>query len=154
MLVVIDHPALEQPIFVASNTEDVVSVGEVRGVAGQTRTFIGIPLEIDLPTQDGDTPGRAAIKVDNLDPIVVNTLRTVNAARAPGDASPEAPYISVRFEVILADNPDQPELVFDGLRIVDATYDATTVTGKLAYETVATEPVAETITPNRFPGLF
>ena len=154
VLIILDHVSLETPIFVVANTEDIDSVGEIRGVAGQARTFTGIPIDIQLPTADGDNPGRAQIKMDNLDPVIVDTVRQVNSARLITDTQYAGNYIEVRFEVILDSAPDTPELVFDGLKVTDCTYDATTITGKLSYETIATEPIADQITPARFPGLF
>lgn len=143
VLVTLNHPSLTQPIYIANNTENVISQGI---------TYLPIPCDIELPTEDGDNPGAASIKVDNIDPVIVNTIRNASNARDPSQATP--PYISVNFKVILASNTNQVELEFDGLRIIDTDWDATSVTGKLAFENIQTEPVAETITPSRFSGLF
>lgn len=133
MLFTLDHADLADPIRVVSNNEDIVSNGH---------TFIALGFELTLPGQDPDSPSSATVSLDNVDPVIVNTLRTISS---PPTAT---------IQVILASQPDVIEIEFTGLKLRNAQWDASKVSGDLVYEDVLTEPVATTMTPQRFPGLF
>ncbi|MCL4715450.1 MAG: DUF1833 domain-containing protein [Hyphomonadaceae bacterium] len=132
VLVGIDHVDLVQPIRVVNNVEPVDSGGE---------TYVGLPFEIELP-DEGERPGEARLSVDNVDRRIVEALRTVQSAP------------TVEIKVVLASQPDVIEYELSGLTLRDTTYDVATVQGYLRYEDLSIDPVADMITPSRFPGLF
>lgn len=132
-LVRIDHDDLATPIRVVSNMEDIVSNGE---------TFVGVPFELTLPDETPDGPGEARLRIDNVDRVIVNTVRLIQTPP------------TVRIQVVLASDPDTIECELDNLTLRDATWDASFVEGRLRFEDLVVEPVAEIITPARFPGLF
>jgi hypothetical protein len=132
VLLTINHADLDAPIRVVNNTEDIVSGGV---------TYIALPFELELPDQ-GERPGEARIRVDNVNRAIVEAVRTIQ--------SPP----SVEFKIVLASQPDTIEYQHSGLTMRDVTYDLASVQGYLRYEDLSTEPVADIITPSRFPGLF
>lgn len=133
VLVEIGHASLSEPIRVVNNNENVTSLGNL---------YVAFPFEIDLPGEDSDRPPGARLRIDNVDRTIVQTLRRI--------ASP--PTVTIR--IILAATPDTIELELAGLTLRNATYDAATVTGDLAFEQIMVEPVATMMTPAKFPGIF
>ena len=133
VLLTISHATLPTPIRLVNNNEDVVSRGN---------TFIAFPFEIELPGEDPDQPPKAMLRIDNVDRRVVQTIRSITAPP------------TVTLEVILASAPDTVEVSFTNMTLRNAQYDATTVSGELTFDSIYTEPVTLTMTPNRFPGMF
>lgn len=131
-LITINHADLPAPIRLVSNVEDIVSNGE---------TYVGLPFAIELP-DEGERAGEARIRVDNVRREITEWVRSMTGPP------------TVDIQVILADSPDTIELEISGLTMRDVTYDAVAVTGYLRAEDLTVEPVAEIITPARFPGLF
>ncbi|NDC57532.1 MAG: DUF1833 domain-containing protein, partial [Alphaproteobacteria bacterium] len=56
-LVTISHADLSSPIRVVANNENITSRGN---------TFIGYPFEIELPSQNDQSPGEARLRIDNV----------------------------------------------------------------------------------------
>jgi hypothetical protein len=133
VLITISHADLDEPLRVVNNIEDIVSRGE---------TYIACPFELEEPGDDPDGPTDARIKVDNVDRRIVDAHRLIS--------SPP----SVTLEAILASDPDELEYSIQGLILRDASWDATAVQGTLRFEDLTIEPVAEVMTPDRFPGLM
>lgn len=132
VLLTISNPGMTT-IRVVNNTEDIVSRGN---------TYIGFPFEIELPGQDPDSPSSARLRIDNVDKRIVEAVRTITTP-------PE-----VTIEVILASQPDTVEIAYSNLSMRAVEYDVDSVRGELTFESIYSEPVTLTITPNRFPGLF
>ena len=128
-----NHPDLSQPIRVCTNNENITSNGH---------EYIAIPFEVQLPGEDPDQPGKATIKIDNMDPVIIDTLRSISTP----------PTVVLR--VILASQPNTIEAEFAGLVMRNCEYDASTVSAELNFESILVEPVALSMTPNIFPGLF
>jgi hypothetical protein len=134
LLLTISHAGLAAPIRVAHNSQDVVSRGE---------TFLAFPFQITLPADRDDQLSKVQLTIDNIDRQLVQAVRTL-------DSPP-----SVALEVVLASSPDDLEAGPFGFTLLDAGYDALTVTGALGYEDVLNEPYpGGTFTPNLFPGMF
>lgn len=122
-----------QPLRVVNNNQDVVSGGN---------TFIAFPFEIELPSEEPDSPSGARLRIDNVDKRIVEAIRSIS--------SPP----SVTLQVVLASQPNTIELSFEGLTLRGVTYDADSVRGDLVFEAIYTEPITLSIIPTRFPGLF
>lgn len=131
-LVTIEHDDLDAPIRIVDNIEDITSNGE---------TFVGLPFRLELP-DEGDRPGEARITVDNVDRRIAEAVRSITTPP------------SVTIQVVLASQPDTLELELSGMTLRDVTIDAGAVTGYLRFEDLSVEPIAEAITPSKFPGLF
>lgn len=133
VLLTIDHDDLEAPLRVVNNNANVTSNGQ---------EFIAFPFEIELPGEDPDQPATARLKIDNVDRRVVQALRSI--ASAP----------TVTIQVILASAPNTVEFSFEGMTLRNAIYDANAITAELTFEQILTEPIAVTMNPQRFPGMF
>jgi hypothetical protein len=133
VLLTISHATLPTPIRLVNNNEDVVS---------RSNTFIAFPFEIELPGEDPDQPPKAMLRIDNVDRRVVQTIRSITAPP------------TITLEVILASAPNNVEVSFTNMTLRNAQYDVSTVSGELTFDSIYTEPVTLTMTPNRFPALF
>lgn len=120
-------------IRVVNNNEDVVSRGN---------TYQAFPFELELPGEDPDSPSSARLRIDNVDKRIVEAIRSITTP----------PQITL--EVILASQPDTVEISYSDLSLRSVDFDADSVRGELTFESIYSEPVTLTITPNRFPGLF
>lgn len=136
-LVKIEHSALASPIRVASNNESIF-----RTEGGTLVEYVGLPFELELPSENGDNLGVALLGIQNVDRVIVDTLRTIT--------SPP----TVTLMVVLAATPDVIEVIYSGLKLSSATYDVNTVRGTLTFEDLMSEPISLVITPDRFPGAF
>lgn len=133
VLVTLEHDDLEEPIRVVNNIEDI----ESRGL-----TFLGCPFELDPPGDDADGPTEARLRIDNVNREIVVANRSIT--------SPP----TVTIEVILASDPDAPEVTISHLTLRNVSWDAAYVQGTLRFEDLSVEPVSQRVTPGRFPGLF
>lgn len=133
VLLTISHPTLAVPIRLVNNNEDVVSRGN---------TFIAFPFEIELPGEDPEQPPKAMLRIDNVDRRVVQTIRSITAPP------------TITLEVILASAPNNVEVSFTNMTLRNAQFDVSTVSGELTFDSIYTEPVTLTMTPNRFPAMF
>lgn len=133
VLLTIRHPTLNDDIRVVNNNEDIVSNG---------RAYIAYPFEIELPGEDAEQPPMARLRIDNVDRLLVATIREI---LTPPTA---------KIQVVLASQPNTVEIEFDGLTLRNVVYDASTISADLAFEQIMVEPVATMMTPSKFPGLF
>ena len=133
VLLEIAHPNITDTIRVVNNNEDITSNGKL---------FVAYPFEIELPSEDAEQPPLARLRIDNVDRMIVATVRNISTP----------PTVTIR--VVLASQPDTIELLFEGLTMRNATYDAASVSAELVFEQILVEPVATLMTPGMFPGLF
>ncbi len=132
-LVTIYHDDLPSPIRVVNNIEDIES---------QNHTFEACAFDVEAPGEGPDGPGEARLTIDNVDRAIVLSARLIQAPP------------TVRYQIVLASQPDTIEMDVDYLVMRDVTWDAFKVSGTLRFEDILGEPIAETITPERFPALF
>jgi len=132
VLLTISNPGIET-IRVVNNNEAIVSRGN---------TYLAFPFEIELPGQDPDSPSSARLRIDNIDKRIVEAVRSISTP----------PIITI--EVVLASQPDTVEIGYTDLTLRAVEYDVNSVRGELTFESIFSEPVTLTITPNRFPGMF
>lgn len=134
LLLTIAHATLADDIRLVCNTVDIVSRGQ---------TYIGLPFEITLPSEQEDRVPQMRLRVDNVNREIVQAVRTMTSPA------------TVTVEVILASSLDTVEASFAGFTLRAVTYDALVVEGTLALEDVLSEPYPEgTFTPNLFPAIF
>lgn len=133
VLLTIDHDLLAQPIRLVNNNEAITSNGN---------QYIACAFDVDLPGEDAEGPISARLRVDNVDRVIVNTIRSINSP----------PQITL--QVVLASDPDVVEVEYTGLILRSTDFDQFVVSGELRFEDIVVEPIAETITPQHFRGLF
>ena len=134
MLVTIDHPTLDEPFRFSSDGVDTTS---------REKTYIAYPFAGSLPDETEDLPAEMTISVDNVDRRIVQGLR--EAAGVP----------EVTIEIVLAAEPDTVEVGPRSFKLMEATYDAAIVAGRLVQDVGLDDawPYPQ-ITPRTLPGIF
>jgi hypothetical protein len=133
-LLTITHANLAQPVRVVNDMVNVTSRGN---------EYIGLPFQIDLPSEVEEELPRVRLTIDNVDRLLVEAVRTLT--------SPP----TITLEVILASSPDTVEAGPLPFALRNAEYDSLVVTGELAFEDVLNEGFpAHSFTPNLFAGIF
>lgn len=134
LLITISHPALGDPIRVVANNQNIVSRGW---------TYVGLPVEAELPGDEDDSPPVATLKIDNINQDVVKKARTI---RTRAD---------VTLEIVLEFDPDYVEVELPTFQLVKVDYDELWVNGELQVDDLASEPYPyATFSPAKFKGLF
>lgn len=130
----ISHPKLTDSIRVVVNTQNVVSGG---------KTYVGYPVDVELPTDVQDSPPQAKLTIDNISTEITRAIRSIRSKP------------KVVIQIILADTPDVVECTFPDFEMQGVSYDSMTVSGTLMVEDFTTEPFPMlSFTPGFFPGLF
>jgi hypothetical protein len=125
---------LPTPIRVARYSQDFVSRGN---------TYNAFPFEPVLPVDSADELPQTSIGFQNIDRSIISTIRTLTG---------EQP--SILLEIVVASDPGNPQISL-ALTLLEAKYDAMTITATLAWEAFLAEPYpAHSITPADFPGVF
>lgn len=134
-LFTLDHPDWASPIYFVNNTESIVSNGN---------TFESFPVNITLPTDDGEAVKSSKITFDNVSRELVEQIRSTT------DNS-----ISVKLEMVLASAPDNVEIEIGEMKIVTIQYTAMKISATLTMDDfLNTEITGEKYTPSVYPGLF
>jgi hypothetical protein len=134
ILLTIEHADFDAPLRVVCNRENVTSRGNV---------YTATAFEFILPDEREGQPPRATLRIDNVDRLIVNTLRAIQSPA------------TITAEVVLASQPDTVEAAFSNLSLKNVNYDALVVEGELGYEILLDEPFpAGRFVPESFPGLF
>jgi hypothetical protein len=133
-LITLSHPDFSSDIRLVNNSVDIVSRGE---------TFVAFPVNIILPSDDGESTREVSITFDNVSRELMNELRTIITP------------IDVKLEMILASIPDIVQIELAELKIQSISYDAKKVAAKLVMDNfLNVEMTSERYTPEAFRGLF
>ena len=134
VLLTISHDDLTDDIRVVNNNEDIFSNGE---------TYYACPFEPVLPSSSDEGPPAARLRVDNINQDIVKAIREVES------------HVSLRFDVIVADDPDTIEQTYSGFALADATATVGEVTGTLTLDDLRLEAYpARSFSPQYFSGIF
>jgi len=121
---------------VVNNNEDIESNGT---------TYYAYPFDIALPPDSLQKQPTVSLRIDNVDQSLTDWIRR------------EFDPPTVELKIVLASDPDKVEISLDFLKLVNANWDAFTITGTLQVDDVfnaAFPSVGQTYTPPQFPGLF
>jgi len=119
----------------ANNTEDVTSNGE---------TYTAFPFMVDVPPEASATQlPLSTLQIDNVSREIIEEIRSLS--------SPP----TVTISVVLHSTPDTIEGGPWEFKLLNATYDASTISGSLGFEDILNElfPYG-TFNPKNFPALF
>lgn len=134
VLLTLDHDDLDAPIRVTSDAVATVSRGE---------TFTPFPFEVALPSERDDQLAGVRLVIDAVDRSIIIALRDLTSAP------------TVTMEVVLGSTPDTVEAGPFEYTLKNATYNALTVEGDLAFEDVLNEAFpGQSFVPFTHPGLF
>lgn len=116
----------------------------IYGVTSRGNNYIFIPMEISLPQEDDSGVGDCTITLNYITADIIALVRQNLTKATP-----------VTIELVLSSTPGTVEAVFTGFKIVNVTYDATSITFTLSVINYNREPFpCYNFTPNYFPGLF
>lgn len=133
-LLTMNHVDLPEPIRVVNNLVNMTSRGN---------EYVAFPFEFNLPLDDAESLPSVQIKIDNIELLVMETIR--------GLSSPP----NVVIEVVLASSPDLVEMAIYDMTMREANYDAQEITADLVIEDVLNQRwPANTYNPAQFAGLF
>lgn len=132
----ITHADIDPPIRAVCNTENVISAGN---------TYIGYPFRFSFgATVEGEQP-EARLQIDNVDRTIVEAVRAVTGSTPP----------QVNVFAATIDDPHTAELGPFAMDLLDVSYDALVVEGRLSQENYLSEPYPSgRRVPGTHPGLF
>ena len=135
VLIEISHPNWATPFYMVDNTVEIVSKG---------KTYIPWPFELVLGDDNGETLPEVSLIIDNVDPALVEIIRTTQ----------DPPSMSI--SVVLASAPDVLEVFISGLTLRNVEFDAMKITWTLYAESLADQRFpADTISlSSGYNGLF
>jgi hypothetical protein len=123
-LVTITHADLVPPFRAARNREPVVRFA---GTENEV-TFVPYAFNAVLPEDHKTRPPTLSLTIDNVDRVIVQTLRQL--------ATPP----QVELLVVRAAAPDTPELTLPKFRLREAKYNVLSVEGTLTLRNLQNEP--------------
>ncbi|MEG6507037.1 DUF1833 family protein [Nitratidesulfovibrio sp. 1201_IL3209] len=147
-LIAISHPDMAATIRVSSDpTEQLgwLDDGTPKyGTVSNGEEYLYYQFGFTLPGQpSGTETPEAAIVLDNVDRVLVRTIRELH----------EAPRFAC--SIVLASNPDRIEYALPKLILTGTDWDAAAINGRLTFATTLqrTFPPRRFL-PSNFPGLF
>lgn len=133
MLVTLSHPTFST-IYLVNNSEDIVSRGN---------TYTAFPMNIRIPSDDGETAREAVIDFDNASLELIQEIRQVTTP------------IDVTIEMVLASNLNEVQISYEELKLRSVTYNKTRISAKLFMDSfLNVEMTSEKYTPQNYSGLF
>jgi len=119
---------------VCRNNEDITSRGEV---------YTAYPFDLVEPIDDGETLPSARLTIDNIDRLLVASVRSVSDP------------LKVDIELIMSTEPDSVQMSYPGLLLKRVRWDQKSLSGDLEYEPILGLAFpSESFYPQEYPGLF
>lgn len=142
-LITITADNLTQPIYVASDAYEMLPVAGVYGVVSRGQEYIYLPFSMETPRDDSTGLVNAKIQITNVSRDIIAAVRTAQRG------------IRMKFEMVISSDVDYVEDSFDGLELVDVSYNALMIEGNLNVDYFSREPFqSASYTPGNTPGLF
>lgn len=133
-LLTFNHPSFADPIRLVNNLEDIHSRGN---------DYIAFPLELVLPSDDGDSLPMIEITCQNASLELIDEVRSITGS------------MSLKLEFILASNPDFVEFSIDDMRVAQVEYDKQILKMTCTVDDLLnTAFPKERYLPSNFGGLF
>lgn len=132
---VIDHPDLAEPIRVIRDNQNHTIDGDL---------WVSFDFDVPLPDSVTEEQPRVRLRIQNVDRMIVSTLRAL-----PADEPP-----TVTVEVVLASSLDVVEIGPLEFTLTQGVYGATDVLCDLAFEDIVNLIFTENFNPIDFPGAF
>lgn len=146
MLITFNHVEMAFPIRLSTDpTQRVVETDSIIGYGTISRgeTYAFMPMRLKLPDDTDSGPGDMQIELDNVDRVMVATIRNIHSP------------LNVRVEIVMSNAIDTVDLVWPEYILTNIQYNATTITGTMTLENLTREPFPGLIfTPSTAPGIF
>lgn len=118
-------------------------VNDNRDTISRGNTYYAFPMEVTLPSDDGESASEVDIKLDNVTRELIDELRSVTTP------------INVTVEMVLASNPDYVQISLEEFKLKNISYNSKTIQGKLYLDGFLNIAMtSEKYGPTNFPGLF
>ncbi len=122
---------------------DILLVNNLEDIQIGGKTYHAFPMNVILPNESRDKPPLAQIRIDNLDPNIIKTFRTL-------DGKP-----NFEIAIRLASTPDIVEIGPITLKSSAADWDDDWIELSLVSKNLLNEPwPARNFSTTKFPGLF
>jgi hypothetical protein len=116
----------------------------IYGVTSRSKDFVFVPMNLNLPGEQETGVGECSITFNYVTPEAIQLIRTHLFSRT-----------KVLIELVLSGNTDYVEASFAEFYIVNASYNAESISLSLNMVSYNKEPFPSfNFTPNYFPGLF
>jgi len=113
------------------------------GTVSDGDVFIFLPVRIKLPDDTDEGPGEMQLEIDNVHRAYTETIRSVYTP------------VTCQVDIVMDNALDTIDASWPEFKLVNISYNATTITGTLKLETLETEPYPSgSFVPSYFPGLF
>jgi len=146
VLVTISGTGLPTPIRIADNYTQRLSETDdevIYGLISRGNSFIFIPFNINLPTEETESAPRCQITINDVTRYIIPAIREASVT------------LNVLIELVLTNTPDVVEVAFEGFLMSGINYNANSVTAELVVDSLSVEPFpAHAFTPSYFPGLY
>lgn len=142
-LLTISSDELPEPIYVASDSFELLPIANVRGVVSNGQEFIYLPFDISLPRDDKTGTVSAKLRIENIDRQIIGHVRSISKP------------VTIKMQVVLSGDVDFIEMEFDNFQLTNVGYDGMIIEGDLTLDYWGLEPFPSgRFTPSGFPGLF
>lgn len=151
-LLTFTHPALPNPVRLSSDATELLQENpRIYGTRSRGEEYLFLPMQAQIPSDQEEQAPRCRLVLDNV--VAEDDDGTTTSASDLVKLSPLPPRLKI--EVVLLSNPDQVEASAPDLFVINATYDAGTVTMDISVDDQTAEPFpALSFTPGTFPTLF
>lgn len=113
--------------------------------AGETVTFIAARFDITLPESNSPGLPSAQVAIDNVGQVILEQIE--RAVSSPHT-------VEITYRQYLADEPDEPGVVIDGMSIGRITVSPLRITATAGFEDDLNTPFGrKKYTPEEYPGL-
>jgi len=111
---------------------------------GEYVDFVAVPFEVTVPAQEENAPGEFRIKIENVGPILTETLIAAVRQREPA---------RIVFREYLKSMPEVPQLVYTDFSIAKVSVNNNAVEATASMIDWLRQIYGKTYTPTEFPGL-
>jgi len=147
-LITLSHSDLTDDIRISTDpTQELIEyttdTEKVYGTVSNGKTYIFLPVRIKLPDSTDEGPSEMRLEIDNIHRSYMETIRSISTPA------------TCQVDLVMDNALDTIDASWPEFKLVNITYDATTIIGTLKLETLETEPYpAGRFVPSYFPGLF
>ncbi len=148
-LIYLDHPSFGGPVRASSDptvrlSNDPLLYGTRSAwIDGSPQPYYFAAPAVEIPGDQDDAPAAAQITLEVFDSSTVAALREFSD------------YATAHIAVVLSGSPDVVEMEWRDLNLVGVSYSSGQLSLQLSREPIEADGVPmDTVTPQRFPGLF
>ena len=133
VLITLSHDDLEDDIRISTDPtaeleELTTDTQKVYGTTSNGKDYIFLPVRIKLPDDTDEGPGEMQLEVDNVHRAYTETIRNVFTP------------VTCQADIVMDNALDTIDASWPEFKLVNITYNGTTIIGTLKLETLEAEP--------------